>query len=754
MSESHSAFSTFHLTGVRLSDELTDAGCLGLRPALFGAFRDLSGVRHDFPLVLTNGHAGAPFVRTLSEIVDGVLREIAPRGIDGERLRKHVLDIEEELRGLALRGSTGTLVEIWELARSNLLSKTHDERRDSLNESLDRARRALPLDGEIVDCEREMPAKVLTHAWTAAQENKARRFWDQVDELVLKLSNILKADSMRAGKALDADTLRRSVGSSFEAEFDFEAMSDILGTAFADGTLPEKRRRRIRAALSSLKAQRFFAPVGKDDGKERRKGAHGFVFDSCARALQAFQERLPEMVGFIKAMSIAELEIENRYKESTHDPFFRRFGERRLEPDDLALFPSSLVCLGDGLDDPAERAALAEILCAGLPIKVLAQNDDLLEERSVASGRFSLGLRGSQLATMALGLGDAFVVQSSASALYRVRGAILDGLERTGPALFSVFSGVGGGTSQAASNAPGAPPYLRAAAAMESRAFPAFTYDPAAGSDWISRFSVHGNPQAEADWPIHRFSYEDEKLQKISQDIAFTFVDFAASDERYAASFAVVPRANWTDGMVPVNEFLDGETAAAEGKVPYILMIDEDDVLHRAIVEDKLVNAARRCREAWRGLCELGGINNSHARALLAKEKEIWQREKEEKIAAPGSQGGPPAEAPAVAPEEGAATAQEPAPAEAVEAEKAATDEPYIETPRCTTCNECTELNNRLFVYNENQQAYIADAEAGTYRELVQAAESCQVAIIHPGKPKNPNEPGLDKLIQRAAPFN
>jgi ferredoxin len=83
-----------------------------------------------------------------------------------------------------------------------------------------------------------------------------------------------------------------------------------------------------------------------------------------------------------------------------------------------------------------------------------------------------------------------------------------------------------------------------------------------------------------------------------------------------------------------------------------------------------------------------------------------------------------------------------------------ASGEPYIETPRCTTCNECTEINNKMFVYDDNQQAYIADAGAGTYRQLVEAAETCQVAIIHPGKPGNPDEPDLDDLMVRAESFN
>jgi hypothetical protein len=58
-----------------------------------------------------------------------------------------------------------------------------------------------------------------------------------------------------------------------------------------------------------------------------------------------------------------------------------------------------------------------------------------------------------------------------------------------------------------------------------------------------------------------------------------------------------------------------------------------------------------------------------------------------------------------------------------------------------------------MFAYNDNKQAFIKDISAGTYRDLVEAAESCQVAIIHPGKPRNPNEPGLDELLERAKPF-
>jgi ferredoxin len=80
--------------------------------------------------------------------------------------------------------------------------------------------------------------------------------------------------------------------------------------------------------------------------------------------------------------------------------------------------------------------------------------------------------------------------------------------------------------------------------------------------------------------------------------------------------------------------------------------------------------------------------------------------------------------------------------------------EPYIETERCTTCNECTNLNGKMFAYNENKQAYFKDVRAGTFAQMVQAAEKCPAGLIHPGTPLNPKEKELAKWIERAKPFN
>jgi hypothetical protein len=143
-------------------------------------------------------------------------------------------------------------------------------------------------------------------------------------------------------------------------------------------------------------------------------------------------------------------------------------------------------------------------------------------------------------------------------------------------------------------------------------------------------------------------------------------------------------------------------------------------------------------------LQELGGIHNSHAERLLTQEREAHAAAPAPRVAER------PVAVPAAA--ESAISAEVSVP-EQFDTESHG-DDPYIETDRCTSCNECTQLNNKMFAYNENKQAYIADAYAGTFRQLVEAAEGCQVSIIHPGKPLNPKEPGLDDLIKRAAEFN
>jgi ferredoxin len=716
----------FHLTGRHA--ESGAAAARGMWPALMAAYRNLGVLRYDFPVIFTGG--GGEYAQSLTACVDAALRKIAPPGVAGEALRRRAFKVEREIYRLVAAGESGTLSQLWAIA-----VKTAAPPGDGVFlQDADKVRGALAVDGEMADCNAALPARFLRHAWSVVQQDKARVANERIEGLLIRLGNILRAHHARSAAALTQPALQSTFGTAHHGMFDFDAMSRLLSRGAPRGGLGERRRRRIEEALSVLKAQRFFPRVPGAPGSS----VHEFEFASAGAALAAFRERLPELARLLKALQVGELEVEGTYVEDVHDAIFAAFDAQSVTPQDLEFFPDYLLCLEAG--DVGAQGTLTEALCSGVPLKVMVHVSDLLEESALGEGRFAFGLRAAQLAGAAMSFDDVFVMQSAASNLLQMRSRVERGLRYAGPALFSIY---------AAPDGEGVPGYLQAAAAMQSRAFPAFTYDPGAGPDLASRFSLENNPQPQLDWPLELLQYADQDLQAVSEEVAFTFADFAACDPRCAGHFDPAPRAAWGDGMMTVPEWLARPPEDRAAGVPYVLAVDEADLLCRLVVDERLMRAALRCREAWHRLQALGGVNDSRTERLLARERQAWEEQHQREAAT--AQAAAPAAAQNVPTAPVAAT---PAPAPVAEAEPARNpDEPYIETIRCSSCNECTQVNPRMFAYDGNKQAYIADMKAGTYRQLVEAAESCQLSIIHPGKPWDPSEPGLEELLERAQPF-
>jgi hypothetical protein len=724
------AQTAFHLTGRRPAPPLEPIDDTDLRPALLARYRDLTRLRYDFPLVLVDRPApGARFARSLTDLVSELARNAAPAGATGEALRKQLLHLERDIRRAAAAGTTGRLSAMWKAAVQRLPSGGDP----TLHESLLHAGLSMGVDGEVVDCDEAMPAKLLRHAWQVVQGEKFARVRRDVNALTMKLSDILRADFVHSEAGRKPESLASAVGTGQRHLFDFDRMSRLLALGSPASHLSDTRRKRIEWALSVLQGQHFFPAPGVD--------AYAFEFDTCRGVKQAFAERLSRMVEMVKAMSIAELEVDGRYDAAHHDGFFDAYDEHSLTPQDLEIFPDYFVTLR-GRPAVSADANLMDLLSSGIPVKLLVETEDILEESNVGRGQFAYGVRSVQLATLAVGLGDIFVLQSTGSNLLQLHERIRSGLSARVPALFSVYTAT-------AAHCGTIPRYLVSAAAMQSRAFPAFTYDPTAGEDLATRFSLEDNPQPDRDWPVMKLEYADESLQRTTEDLAFTFADFVSADPRHAGHFARVPRSGWNGHLVPVADWL-ARPAAGEQQVPCLVAVDSENALQRLVVDERLVNAAKRCLENWHRLQELGGIHSSHAERLLARERAAWEEQKRQEIEALAGTAAKPA-----APATPAPAVQAAAPAEApAEAEPERNpDEAWIETIRCSTCNECTQINDQMFAYNDNKQAYIKDVKAGTYRQLVEAAESCQLSIIHPGKPINPKEPGLEELLERARPF-
>ncbi|MFO1305540.1 MAG: hypothetical protein U1F54_17570 [Burkholderiales bacterium] len=712
----------FHMTGKSAGEKMTPVDAAGLVPAALAPYRDLARLRYDFPLVLPDLEGHEPV--SLSTAIGKLLADVAPRGMEGERLRRDVLRIEAGIRARVTRGEEGVLSRLWAEESAKLAPSDA-----TAAEVLAQAGHSLHLDGAVVDCDARLPARYLRAAWRAAQARKAREFRRVVDGLVRKLSDIRRAAFARSAAGRRPEALAASVGGAHADVFDFAAMSRLVARNAPQDELPAARRARIEWALSVLRAEPFFADADASGGSMR----YQFEYDNCAAAMDAYRARLPRLTQTVKAIVMAELESTGAYVDADHDPFFERYDEGTLTPDDLALFPDYLVTIPAGANDAPENAGLLDMLSSGFPVKVLVHQTDLLEESSIGTGHFAFGVRSARLATAAMGLGGMFVMQATGADLHAMRERVQRGVACRGPALFSVFVGAGPiGTL---------PPFLACAAARESRAFPAFVYDAAAGDNWATRFSLDGNRNPDDDWVVDPIDYADDDLQRVSEPAAFTYADFAMCDPRYARHFVAVPRDRWHDGMLPVALWLALPEGEAADHVPFAWAVDASDRLHRVIVDARMMQAAKRCLLLWHRLQEHAGIHDSHAERLLARERAAWEASKEP-VASEAAPASPAVAAAAPAADEAAAPVEAPP-----------SDDPWIETARCPSCNECQTINDKMFAYNENKQAYIKDITAGTYRQLVEAAEACQVAIIHPGKPRNPGEPGLAELMERAKPF-
>lgn len=410
-----------------------------------------------------------------------------------------------------------------------------------------------------------------------------------------------------------------------------------------------------------------------------------------------------------------------------------------------------------------------------------------------------------ELALIALAHRGAFVHQSSQASPGHLLAGVLRGVNSRRPAVFNLYTPCPVEHGLADDWAPRA-----ARLALESRAFPLLTYDPDAGESLADCLSLDGNPAVEDTWPTYELEYVDDAGAAQRLELPLTIADWAATEARFRKHFRGVPRDAWTEDMVPFHEYLELGADERAGKTPFVHVLGEGTRLERLAVSPEMVRLAEDRLLFWAQLRELAGIRvapSARDRIVAELEGEYETRlaelraDYEARLATlrstypqvvarrmaegllrataggrqtvadlvaraestPGLEpldadvlaallGGPGA-APAATMAPGTAAA--PAATAVLEPDDdGLAMEPYIETARCTSCNECTNLNRKLFAYDANKQAFIKDARAGSFAQLVQAAERCPAGIIHPGTPLNPKEKDLEKWIERAKPFN
>jgi pyruvate-ferredoxin/flavodoxin oxidoreductase len=416
-----------------------------------------------------------------------------------------------------------------------------------------------------------------------------------------------------------------------------------------------------------------------------------------------------------------------------------------------------------------------------------------------------------ELALIAIAHRGAYVHQSSQASASHLISGVLRGLQKRRPAIFNIYTpcpvehGLADDWAMRASRL-----------ALESRAFPYLTFDPDAGPLLSDALSLDGNPSIDQRWPEYNLEYVDDAGQSQRLTLPLTIADWAATEGRFKKHFTAIPSEKWNEDMVLFHEYLDLDADGRDGKTPYILTIDAGKKLARLGVSPEIVLLAEERLQFFAQLKELAGLEPSRAvrdrivsdiEATHERQLADLRAEYEAKLAAypraiatrmadallhggagksiaellsstPVDPGRPangngngngktkaaaapvastvPAPQPVATAVASVATATVAAtvPSTAPSAADDLAIDPFIDSARCTSCNECTNLNGKMFGYNANKQATIKDADAGTFQQLVVAAERCPVGIIHPGTPRNAKEKDLAKWLKRAEPFN
>ncbi len=764
----------FHLHG----DRETASKNSRVWPALLHPFRDMRSIRHEYPLLIP-GPDGRADAQPLTARVDDIVNESGLEGDPRERLRRHAYQFEAALKDALAGDSIGDLQELSTRVRDQMLanSKMEDARKTVLNSDLDLIVAALPELTYVAGCSTEIPSRLYRSVGRQFWNQHCEQFRTELQQLVHRLGGILRADAQHKPEARSADHLRNTLGSSGRQDLDFDRMSELLDSTPKAESLPAERYARIAEALDTLRAMLPIYGLSSTLQAPFDMEAHP---KSVADAVLQVNQREAHMVSFFRAIRIAELELANQYDTAIHDEFFSDFGFTHLSEEERSLCPPVVLNLSQDEVELSDAGELIELLGSEAAIKVVLQLNSL-----DAGERSESPAWPARLAALAMSLGSAFVFQGTSSNPAGLRKAFTAGAAYQGPALFSVYTNAGGGNSIL-------PTYLDAASALESRALPSFEFNPSNGPDLAQRMSLEGNPRGDRTWVSDIFTFMNESAEESALELTYSHADFLMTDTRWQEDFWVLEHGMIDDAMLPLDEFLGLETERRRNRVPYILAVDDKDEIRKVVISYRVLRQVEAVANRWRGLQEAGGIKNSHAESLMAAEQARLEEQLQTRMAelqaetetqldtnlgdltreivgriagqlisgasapagfAPSAPPARPAAAPAKvdAPVEDAVEAAEEA---EDDDEPISLDEPYIDTPLCTSCDDCTKMSPHIFAYDGDKQAYIKDANAGSFQEMVLAAEKCPVAIIHPGKPKNPNEDNLDEWIARAKPFN
>jgi ferredoxin len=764
----------------------------GLSPVIMAPLFTNTLIGNDFPVWVADedftGKTG--FCLSLKEVLTKCLNQFAPDEKDANILKSnieriiHIANIQLGTNPQLFKPAINKILDELE----NQLSVSGDEVY-SFNENLKLLKKTLPDTGVLLPYSNNTVFQLLEAAIIATLGRAQKSLAHDIKQLTCRLKDLLRVEREKGPERKNPDKLKDSL-EFVDSMMNFNNLSSILPAGGSE-SMEKERVERITNVVKDLEetepilAQQGFLFVDellyqnktfdwqnmfRDSKVETYKKGNG-----CEVVSTCFTKNITAWTKLFIAKRIGELELDDSYQTDIHNDYFEHFNWQNFSVEELNSCPPFILIADNVQLFEHELIKLSSVLSANIPIKIVAVNQENYKVTKRTNGL----QKQTELGAIMLSHKNIYVAQSTSITPKYLFNGFKGGLSAFAPAFFNVLS-----TDENLHQNS----YIRMSATVESRDFPGFTFNGILGTPWGSRFEVENNPQPDLPWPIHNLTVENAEGKKVEMSFPFTFADRVVLNPNYHNYFMAVGSSYWSEDLIPLTKYIKNSTEDNIGKVPFIWMMDAANELHKIAVSWQLVIATQERLDFWRFLQENSGINNYHVTLAIEETKAKISEQHDIEIETLKEE--QQAEIKTIRAEEAGKTmenltsvllnldttnvintstptsttpteqANKEVPGDAPTEVKEEVDEtvlsidPYIDTALCTSCNECTDMNGKLFNYNADKMAYIADPKAGTYNELVEAAELCPVGIIHPGSPLNPDEPDLDDLIKRAEKFN
>ncbi|HVP00327.1 MAG TPA: 2-oxoacid:acceptor oxidoreductase family protein [Bryobacteraceae bacterium] len=641
-------------------------------------------------------------------------------------------------------------------------------------------------DGACLGCGEKTVVHLFTATVEALMQPRVAKHVEKIDDLITKLDRHIRLKLAGTLDLSDAGRVDEALASLHDKDVTLASFSEKLDARRSGATIDPEWLHFVTQLLAKLKHLRWQYTEGLSRRGRSSMGmlnstgctsvwgstypfnpypfpwANHLFQDSPSLAMGIFEGHMAKMAEGFRALRMAEIELNEGYRKDKHGDFFTYFNWKNFNDDEFHLCPPVVSMGGDGAMYDIGFQNLSRMMMSGKPIKVLildtqvysntggqactsgftGQVSDMAQFGKAAQGKEEIR---KEIALVAMAHRTTYVMQSSISNTTHLIEGFIDGLNTRRPALFNVYSpcmpehGIADDLAEHQSKL-----------AVESRAYPLIRYNPDKGILPEECFDLEGNPAMDQDWPTYKLKYIDEKGNPAEMDASLTFADFAVTEGRFRKQFRTIPPDAWNDNLILLAEFLRLDAEDREGKYPYIWAVNQKNRLIRVMPAEPLVRSCEDRRNFWRMMKSLAAVRPAltpeAADQIRAEFAQTLASRLNKMLTGGNALGSAPAPTAAVAAAPAAAKPEEPA-ADGYIA-------PWIESNLCTSCNECININPKIFAYDADQHAYIKDAKGGPYKDLVRAAEKCTAQVIHPGTPANPSEKDAAKLKLRAAKYN